>query len=442
MAMVVAAPVLALASGSLFPDVPANHIYREEIEELVAAKIINGNDNGTFAPERAVNRAEMLTLLYRATGRTPDPTAAACFPDVHGWYEFYVCDAAANRFVQGYPDGTFRPAASVTRAEALKMMIGMFKIDTETYGVAERDIIKFVDVSTSAWYSGYLYTAFKTGILPIAGQNGARFYPDWPLLRGEAAAYISHALHVELKQARQSSSATQASSAVASTAAAPSAASNAAASSERPTSQAVLFPFTVSGKFVAKKSFSYTFTVDMDAVALTTVKLTGGAGAVSCRLYLIAASGFSSEYYLGYQDGANCTLLTSLKPGNYQLQIQPTVADAAYSVDMNFSTGDGNDGFKESKRLLPNIPKTVTLSGTNYADYYTFSVPKDATMKIELSHTTPMKCIVYALEDVDLASFTGPECNQTFLYTQGTYVVSVTRTAAKGAKQTYTITLR
>ena len=193
---------------------------------------------------------------------------------------------------------------------------------------------------------------------------------------------------------------------------------------------------------MAKKSFSYTFSVEADAVALTTVKLTGGAGSVSCRLYLIAESGFSSEYYLGYQEGSTCTLLTSLKPGNYQLQMQPTVADAAFTVDMNTSTGDGNDGFKEAKRLLPGIPKIVTLGGTNYADYYSFSVPKDAMMKIELTNVAPMKCIVYPLADVDLASFTGPECNQTYLYPKGNYIVAVTRSAAKGAKQTYTITLR
>jgi len=449
LAVVAAAPVLALASTPLFPDVPADHMYRVEIEELVSAQIIKGNDDGTFAPGRALNRAEMLALLYRATGRTPDPTASGCFSDVQGWFEPFVCDAVANKFVQGYPDGKFKPGASVTRVEALKMIINLFGITTQAYGVEQRDIIKFVDVSTSAWYSGYLYTSFKTGILPIAGQDGARFYPDWPLLRGEAAAYISNALHVEFKQDRQASSAASESS-VASEAAATSQDSSAAsaassassASSERPTSQSVLFPFTTSGKFVAKKSFSYTFSVEADAVALTTVKLTGGAGSVSCRLYLIAESGFSSEYYLGYQEGSTCTLLTSLKPGNYQLQMQPTVADAAFTVDMNTSTGDGNDGFKEAKRLLPGIPKIVTLGGTNYADYYSFSVPKDAMMKIELTNVAPMKCIVYPLADVDLASFTGPECNQTYLYPKGNYIVAVTRSAAKGAKQTYTITLR
>jgi hypothetical protein len=292
-------PFSALGSSTVFPDVPQDHLYREEIEELVGAGIINGNDDGTFAPERSVNRAEMLALLYRASGRTPDPTAGNCFPDVTGWYESYVCDAAANRLVQGYPDGNFRPGSSVNRAEALKMIIGMFGITAVKYGVEQRDIIKFVDVSTSAWYSGYLYTAFASGILPIAGQEGARFYPEWPLMRGEAAAYISNALHVEIKQDRASSAAQESSMANAASSAAAvtstaEASAAAAVSSSRPVSQAVLFPFTTSGKFSGKQTFSYTFTVQSDAVALTTVKLTTSNGAVTCRLYLLGKEGFST----------------------------------------------------------------------------------------------------------------------------------------------------
>ncbi len=440
------APFSALASGTIFPDVPVDHIYREEIEELVGSGIINGNDDGTFAPERSVNRAEMLALLYRASGRTPDPTAGNCFPDVAGWYESYVCDAAANRFVQGYPDGNFRPGSSVNRAEALKMIIGMFGITTVKYGVEQRDIIKFVDVSTSAWYSGFLYTAFASGILPISGQEGARFYPEWPLMRGEAAAYISNALHVEIKQDRASSAAQESSmahvlssGAVSSTAAA---ASAAAISSARPVSQAVLFPFTSSGKFSGRQTFSYTFTVQSDALALTTVKLTTANGAVTCRLYLLDKESFSTEYYLGTQEGDTCTLLTALRAGNYQLQLQPTVADSSFTVDMNFASGDGNDGFRESKRILPGIAKTVTLMSNNYGDYYTFSVVNEVSMKLELSNVSPLKCLISPLDDVDLASFTGPECNQTYLYPKGTYVVSVGRGATKSAKQTYTIMLR
>ncbi len=439
-------PFSALASANSFPDVPQDHMYREEIEELVGSGIINGNDDGTFAPERSVNRAEMLALLYRAAGRTPDPTAGNCFPDVAGWYESYVCDAAANRLVQGYPDGNFRPGSSVNRAEALKMIIGMFGITTVKYGVEQRDIIKFVDVSTSAWYSGYLYTAFTSGILPIAGQEGARFYPEWPLMRGEAAAYISNALHVELKQDRASSAAHESSIAAASSAAQassiPGATSAAAVSSAQPVSQKVLFPFTTSGKFSGKQTYSYTFTVQSDAVALTTVKLTTANGAVTCRLYLLGKEGFSTEYYLGTQEGDSCTLLTALRAGDYQLQLQPTVADTSFTVDMNTAKGDGNDGFRESKRILPGIVKTVTLMSNNYADYYTFSVLNEVSMKVELSNVSPLKCMVNPLDDVDLASFSGPQCNQTYLYPKGTYVVSVARGATKSAKQTYTIMLR
>lgn len=444
-------PQTILASATLFPDVPEDHLYRREIESLVGSQIVKGDDSGTFGPERPVNRAEMLALLYRATGRKPDPTAATCFPDVMGWYESIVCDAAANRLVQGYPDGMFRPGSAVTRAEALKMIVGMFGIVVQKYGVEDRDIIKFVDVSTSAWYSGHLYTAFKTGILPIAGQDGARFYPEWPLKRGEAAAYIYNALNVGLAQSRSTSSiSTRSARSVASSAASEVSTASRAISSERlstssalrPSSQSVSFPFTSSGKFSGKQSYSYTFTVENQALALTTVKLTGGTGNVSCRLYLLSKEGFSTEYYLGYEEMGACTLLTALAPGNYQLQLQPTVADASFTVDVHFSNGDGNDGFREAKRILPGIPKTVTLPANNYGDYYTFTLPKETSLTVELSSTSKLSCGIYPLEDVDLASFSGPECNKSYLYPKGSYVVSIGRSAVKSAKQTYTVILR
>jgi hypothetical protein len=430
-------PLHAVGAESIFPDVPMDHLYRKYIEELVGAQVINGNDDGTFAPERDVNRAEMLAMLYRALGRSPDPAHTGCFKDVlkASWYEAIVCDAAANRFVQGYQDGTFRPGTAVNRVEALKMITEIFAIKPGRYGVEERDIIKFVDVSTSAWYSGYLYTAFVKGILPIPGQDAARFYPEWPLKRGEAAAYIYNAVHVGLDQAREeaknsTSAASQRPSSV-----------NTASSKAAPVSQAVTFPFSVGGKFSGTQPFSYTFTLVNALTARTEVKLTT-VGMVSCRLYLIGENSFSEEYFLGYQEGAGCTLLTALRPGKYQLQVQPTVDSASYTVEMKAATGDGNAGFTQAKRLLPGVATTRMLPDNNIVDFYTFSVASEVSMKVELSNAMQLSCIIYAMKDVNLADFAGPQCNQNYLYPKGTYFVAVGRGTTKGARQTYTVFLR
>ena len=71
-----------LTHASLFPDVSDGYIHREAIERLANVQVINGNPDGTFRPDASVNRAAMLKMLYKARGKTPDPLSVRCFSDV------------------------------------------------------------------------------------------------------------------------------------------------------------------------------------------------------------------------------------------------------------------------------------------------------------------------------------------------------------------------
>ena len=173
--------ILTVHASAVFPDVPHGHMYQEPVEQLVNAGVVNGNPDGNFYPDRAVNRAEMLKMLYVAKGLQPDESSRNCFSDVEGWYELYVCDAAARRFVAGYSDGTFRPGSDVNRVEALKMIQEVFGLTVDEISESDREIVQFVDISVAAWYTKYLVNAYEVGILPIAGQDPSRFYPDAPL---------------------------------------------------------------------------------------------------------------------------------------------------------------------------------------------------------------------------------------------------------------------
>src|SRR3990167_2266936 len=90
-------------AAAVFPDVPEGSLYQEAVEMLVDAQVINGNPDGLFHPNDDVNRAAMLKMLYKARGKTPDPLSVRCFLDVEigSWYESFVCDAAARRYVNG-----------------------------------------------------------------------------------------------------------------------------------------------------------------------------------------------------------------------------------------------------------------------------------------------------------------------------------------------------
>jgi hypothetical protein len=438
---------LPAVHAAVFPDVPDGHMYQAEIEMLVGAQVIGGNPDGTFAPDRAVNRAEMLKMLYKAKGKTPDPIHKKCFSDVPegAWFESYVCDAAANRYVQGYADGSFRPGNLVNRVEALKMIMEVFDLEVDDISEEDREIVKFVDVSVAAWYTKYLFAGFINGILPIAGQDGSRFYPDWPLLRGEAAAYIFNALHAQLEEERSETEEQMEEEAEENMQEETGETSETGGTQDDTQEQTfnVTAPFATTGKFDGKKSVSYLFTLSSAAVLMTDASLQSGQmGSMTCRLYLLGASSFSDEYYLGFQEGHSCYLKTAVPAGNYQLQLQPSNADTTFSVSVQNSTGDGNDGFMQAVRVKKGDLMTQTLTSNDLQDFYRFTVTTEAQMTVGVSDSQSVKCIVYPLANVNLASFSGPECGHSYRYTPGDYIISVGRGETKSAKQTYTIQLQ
>ena len=433
----------------MFPDVSDNHIYRTEIENLAGVQVINGNPNGTFQPEEPVNRAAMLKMLYKASGRIPDLSNVDCFPDVLKgvWFEAFVCDAEANRFVQGYSDGTFRPQNNVTRAEAIKLTMLILDIEVPELTSINREVLKFVDISTAAWYTKYLSAAFTKGVLPIIGQGGARYYPDWPLLRGEAAAYIYNALNLKLVEDRKDVEEEMQEEGQASSSNAiyqPEGTASSQQSSRALARQlTTTFPFTDSQKFEDKASIAYQFSLTSATVMHAHVALKQGqAGKISCRLYKLADDGFSEEYYLGYQEEQNCYLLTALTAGNYQLQLEPTTPNTEFTIVTKVSTGDGNDGFSQARGIERGNLRTEVLSGGDYEDWFKFTVTREDEMTLKIVSSSKLRCLVYPGSKVDLFGFSGPQCGETYLYPVGTYIVGIGHASPGAAKQTYTIQLK
>ncbi len=429
-------PTLAVASG-LFSDVPNDHPFKGEIESLARSQVIHGNPDGKFYPDRSVNRAEFLKLLYLATSRKPKAIFASCFTDVEhaSWYESYVCDAASkdNGFVQGYGDGKFHPSNPVTRTEALKMIFMLFNLDAREITQQDKDIIKFVDISTSAWYSRYISAAYMNGMLPITGQSGVRFLPDQPLLRGEAAAYIFNGQKALDRQMTAQQT--------------PKSAASSSVSSSDPgyIIKDVVFPFSDADKFTAKKPIAYAFTLVAKTEFWVQVAVSGYYPSdVTCRLYLLDQDGFSNEYYLGNQQNGTCTLKVMARPGKYQLQIQPTVENVPFTVSAKTAYGDGNDGFIESVSLQSGTPQTAILESGDLMDWYTFTVTKDTTATVEVSAGQKLDCIIYTPASVDQFGFAGPQCGVPFTFQPGDpvepYYIGVSRhTSDPAVKVPYTV---
>jgi len=110
-----------VASGAeRFDDVNASYWYFQAISYLSWANILSGYPDGTFRPDIPMTRAELTTVMSRffefASGNNP-------FPDIAGHWAYRYINSAFNKgWIYGYPDGTFRPDSSITRAETVTIV--------------------------------------------------------------------------------------------------------------------------------------------------------------------------------------------------------------------------------------------------------------------------------------------------------------------------------
>lgn len=138
-----------------FSDVSSSHPYITAIRWGKESGVLSGYPDGTFQPDRTVNRAEFLKIVLAADGvdvaSTSDPTG---FRDVNeeAWYAPYIRYAKQQGVVQGYPDGSFKPEQAVNFAEALKMAYAALGMSGDTS-------------ASGAWYEPYLSHARNNGVL-------------------------------------------------------------------------------------------------------------------------------------------------------------------------------------------------------------------------------------------------------------------------------------
>lgn len=149
---------------------------RAGVSVLTSIGAVSGNPDGTFAPDRTLNRAEFMKITLIAAERDSFAEGAEynCFPDVKtaDWFSTYVCTAKMQGIVEGNPDGTFHPERPVNYAEAIKILVELFEYDLPDPAPNER----------WAWYTGYWKAAEERAVLlPIDLDAGAE------LTRGQMA---------------------------------------------------------------------------------------------------------------------------------------------------------------------------------------------------------------------------------------------------------------
>ncbi len=166
-----------------FEDV-ANTKYETAVDSLADMNVINGMPNGSFEPYSNVTRAQFAKMLVEALD-IESATANLSFSDLDKthWAIEYINIASANKIVNGYEDGTFRPEDNVLYAEAVTMVM--------------RAIGKDVGLSsTGAWYNKYMNKASNINLLTeITGVDAEK-----NLNRGDTAILISNMLNLPVEE--------------------------------------------------------------------------------------------------------------------------------------------------------------------------------------------------------------------------------------------------
>jgi len=111
--------------GSYYPDVPDGYWASCDINTLTSNNILEGYPNGTFMPNHPISRAEMATMAVKGLNlSSPCASASTLFSDVpsNHWANRTIAQAVENGLMTGYPNNTFKPNQSLTRAEAFAIM--------------------------------------------------------------------------------------------------------------------------------------------------------------------------------------------------------------------------------------------------------------------------------------------------------------------------------
>ena len=172
-----------LTDRSPYPDASAGAWYNKAIATLSRMGILSGYEDGSFRPNATVTRAEFAAMAARFdTEAKPVDTP---FTDLTGcWAADEIAKAYGKGWVNGYGDNTFRPNATVTRAEFAAMAA---RFDTEAKPVDT----PFTDL-TGCWAADEIAKAYGKGWVNGYGDN--TFRPNGPITRAEAVTLINRVL--------------------------------------------------------------------------------------------------------------------------------------------------------------------------------------------------------------------------------------------------------
>ncbi len=188
--------------------IPANHDsdpfndiaesgYHDYIIEASELGITNGYDDGSFKPNKAVSRAQFVTMLWRAAGEPSAEKTELAFTDAEDVAEPFTAAVAwgvENGIINGYGDGSFKPNKAVSRAQMATFVYRYMKNVAE-YDFGEVKAAEFDDAAEiAAQFVDAVNALASAGIMK--GVTANTFAPNGEAVRGAAATVLVRMVHL------------------------------------------------------------------------------------------------------------------------------------------------------------------------------------------------------------------------------------------------------
>lgn len=135
-----------------YTDVASDAWYNTAVSAMTKAGIVDGYPDGTFRPDAPITRAEMAKIISLFAKLDKSESR---FSDIAGhWAEAYIKLAAGNGWIAGYPDGTFGPQRNITRAETATMINRVLdRVPSEESHLLSRGVMQiWPDANPGDWF--------------------------------------------------------------------------------------------------------------------------------------------------------------------------------------------------------------------------------------------------------------------------------------------------
>ena len=172
-----------LTADNGFSDVSDGQWHNKAVSTMAKLGIVKGRRADRFDPNASITRAEFAAICARFSTRTVENSGS--FSDISGhWAENEIERAAAFGWISGYPDGTFRPDARITRAEAMTMINRVLCRMPQSESDLLDSMVTWPDNKPSDWHYLAVQEATNSHDFDRQGEVGESWtkltsVPDW-----------------------------------------------------------------------------------------------------------------------------------------------------------------------------------------------------------------------------------------------------------------------